>query len=63
MKKFWNKETKNFISLVAGIILTLVGLTGTVILISIPNKIIIVPIISLLLGFFFALMGGLRKWK
>jgi len=56
------KENVNLVSLVAGIIFILIGLGGSAITIPSKSPIIIVPIISLIIGAFLALMGGLRKW-
>lgn len=62
MKK-QNKEKLNFLSLIIGIILIIVGLFSFAI--TLPNKtlIIIAPISSLIIGAILALMGGLRKWS
>lgn len=56
------KDTYNFISLIAGIILIFIGLAGVSLTISTRNLIIILPTIALIVGAFLALMGGLRKW-
>jgi hypothetical protein len=56
------KETLNLMSLVFGIIFILAGLGGSAIAIPTNSTIIIAPIISLVLGAFLAIMGGLRKW-
>jgi len=56
------KEKVNLASLVAGIILILIGLGGSAITIPTKSLIIIAPITSLVIGAFLALIGGLRKW-
>jgi len=56
------KENVNLVSLAAGIIFILIGLGGSAITIPSKSPIIIAPIISLIIGAFLALMGGLRKW-
>ena len=57
-----NKEKKNLTSLIIGIILTLIGLSGVVITIPGPSSITIAPAILLILGIILALLGGLGKW-
>ena len=56
------KEYVNFMSLIIGIILILVGLGGSAITIPTKSLVIIAPLISLILGAVLAVMGGLRKW-
>ena len=56
------RENINLVSLIAGIILILIGLAGSAITIPTKNPIIIAPIILLLIGAILSLMGGLRKW-
>jgi len=56
------KETINFISLIFGIFLIIMGLGGSAITIPTQQPIIILPIISLIVGAILAIMGGLEKW-
>ncbi len=56
------RETLNLVSLILGIILIIIGLAGSAITISTKDPIIIAPLLSLLLGAFLAIMGGLRRW-
>jgi len=56
------KERRNFISLIIGIVLILVGLSWTVIGLNNLNLIIIVPVLLLVVGSILAFLGGLRKW-
>jgi len=61
MKKKMNEKI-NLSSLVSGIFLIIIGLGVFSIITPSTGKIIFVPISLLILGTFFALMGGLRKW-
>lgn len=56
------KESKNLISLITGIFLILIGLSGTVLTISTKSPIIVAPAGLLIIGIILALLGGLRKW-
>jgi len=56
------KETLNLLSLIMGIIFIIIGLIGSAIIIPTKNQMIIAPLLSLVIGAFLALMGGLRKW-
>ncbi len=59
------KESVNLFSLIAGIILILIGLVGLAITLPLDDISLIPILISvglLVLGATLALMGGLRKW-
>ena len=65
MAKFWNKKNKNLVSLISGIVLILIGVTGTSIsLLNLGFKTgwNIPPIISFVLGIFFAYKGAKERW-
>lgn len=55
------RKEKNFVSLIIGIILIIVGLGGIAI-IPYENPIIVAPLLSLIAGEILALIGGLKKW-
>lgn len=56
------KEAKNFTSLIIGIILVIIGMSGTIITLPTQSKIIILPILSIIIGAVLAITGGLGKW-
>ncbi|MBI2632319.1 hypothetical protein HYW75_04920 [Candidatus Pacearchaeota archaeon] len=56
------KDSRNLLSLLAGIFLVFIGLTGTIITIPSSKPIIILPVLSLVIGAILAILGGLRKW-
>jgi len=62
MAKKKKHETINFISLVIGIILILIGLLSSAIIIPTKDPIVIAPIALLVIGAILALLGGLRIW-
>lgn len=57
-----NKRDKNLLSLVIGIILIIIGLSGSAITLPTRSQIVIVPIISLIVGAILAILGGLERW-
>lgn len=61
--KEMDKDKKNLISLIMGIVLMIIGLTWTSITIHISYKYLIVSAIILISGAFFSLYGGLGKWN
>ena len=65
MPRYWTKRRKNLASLIVGIILILLGLGGsTITLINFGTTLIgLSPTPALILGAFFALMGGYRRWQ
>lgn len=56
------KEKKNFTALIIGIILVIIGMSGTIITLPTQSKIIIVPVLSIIIGAVLAITGGLGKW-
>ena len=56
------KETKNFTALIIGIILVIIGMSGTIITLPTQSKIIILPVLSIIIGAVLAITGGLGKW-
>ncbi len=56
------KESINLASLIVGIFLIIIGLISSAVTLPTKSSMIIFPVVSLLVGAFLALMGGLRKW-
>jgi len=60
--KMSKKESINLASLIVGIFLIIIGLISSAVTLPTKSSMIIFPVVSLLVGAFLALMGGLRKW-
>ena len=63
-EKFWTKKRKNLTSLIGGIILILIGMTGgSISLLSLGfDKWVLLPLIISIFGVLFAYLGAIEKW-